>query len=631
MSRAQSEMNGPSAGGAGSQLVVLLAYAIDETSQDVVLDEHVRYRPDLARKGPRTLARALSIERPSILLTSSSLDVGAASAWRAALPDAPLLAICGMPGAESRDALLALGIAVHTLLPAAGDEPCALTALRLAERIWTRSITCDGLAAWRRSVRAAGRRVALVGGGIVNLMTALALARDGRDVTVFDASPDPRADADPRLYGCTRGGDNGRMFTLTEADNYNDKRFEPSGDINVLLDRPVSACGWQIRDERPLVEAERRWIDEYRDTTPWLAHRYTEDIHSFNSQAGDLWDELRQSDPGLFDGVDLRDGILRLYTDLQHFHAQVVRQRSVGALRRVLTVPEIAERHPAMRDACAGGAIVGGIEVVGFTVAIHDFVARLVDLLERLGVHLRFDDRVEGLHHEGDTVAGLVTATGIEEADHFVISPGAYGDELLRHTASRGQIQGVIGVWLTVPNLEPRLEHSLKIGRRGHTAEDSNVTVAHDRDGRPALILGSGYGWVGLDPTNIGPIELEGLFAAVEDTARTFFPRGYAAARESGMLVASRRMCVRPWTASSLGIFETLSARGGGAAIVTGAHNTGGFAQAPVVADAVVRALRGEHHPMHVLYHPDRRRRFLGDRPATLALAVADVAAGADG
>jgi hypothetical protein len=34
---------------------------------------------------------------------------------------------------------------------------------------------------------------------------------------------------------------------------------------------------------------------------------------------------------------------------------------------------------------------------------------------------------------------------------------------------------------------------------------------------------------------------------------------------------------------------------------------------------------------MHVLYHPDRRRRFLGDRPATLALAVADVAAGADG
>ena len=42
------------------------------------------------------------------------------------------------------------------------------------------------------------------------------------------------------IYGCTRGGDNARMFTLTEADNHNDKRYEPSGDINVLLDRLVA-------------------------------------------------------------------------------------------------------------------------------------------------------------------------------------------------------------------------------------------------------------------------------------------------------------------------------------------------------------------------------------------------------
>lgn len=31
--------------------------------------------------------------------------------------------------------------------------------------------------------------------------------------------------------------------------------------------------------------------------------------------------------------------------------------------------------------------------------------------------------------------------------------------------------------------------------------------------------------------------------------------------------------------------------------------------------EAVVRAVRGEHHPLHVLYQPDRRRAFLGHRP----------------
>ncbi|MGH3830300.1 MAG: hypothetical protein ACRDRS_07570 [Pseudonocardiaceae bacterium] len=109
--------------------------------------------------------------------------------------------------------------------------------------------------------------------------------------------------------------------------------------------------------------------------------------------------------------------------------------------------------------------------------------------------------------------------------------------ELLRGAASHGLIHGVLGIWLTTPNLEPRLEHSFKISRRGHRAEGVNVTVANDREGNPVLIFGSGCGW-----------------------------------KDSGVL------------------------------IVTGGHNTGGFAQAPMIAEVVLAALRGEWHPMYNLF-----------------------------
>lgn len=234
----------------------------------------------------------------------------------------------------------------------------------------------------------------------------------------------------------------------------------------------------------------------------------------------------------------------------------------------------------------------------------------MLGALERHEAQLHFGRRALALRWQDGEVAGLVTDAGLVEADNYVVSPGAYGDDLLKGTASHGQIQGVLGVWLTIPNLEPLLEQSLKVTRRGHLAQDANVTVGRDRDGCPALIVGSGYGWFGLDPSRIDPRELEILFEAVEDTARKLFPRAHAAALAAGTLRASRRVCVRPWTSSSLGIFERLHARGGGWAIVTGGHNTGGFAQAPAVAQAVVHALRDEPHPMHAFYDPRRPRLF---------------------
>jgi D-amino-acid dehydrogenase len=556
------------------------------------------------------LARTLAEISPSILVSRVGLDLAAARAWRAAVPSGCLIVVCETLDQSDAMALTVNGVEVRTITPQADPDQFAIAALHLAERTWTE------LATRERSTPAicpqSVGRVALVGAGIVNLITALELARDGHEVIVFEAAPDPRLALDPGLYGCTSGGGNARMFTLTEADNYNDSRFGPSETLPVLLNKPASRGGWRLTQHQPSA-AEARWMSECGDLAPWLSDNYTEDVLAFNREAGELWAVLRRDEPEIFDGVALRDGIVRLYDDAEYFHAQVERQRAVGALQRVLDLDSLVECHPALAEA-SKASIVGAIEVRGFTLAIHDFVARLLTSLEDRGVRVRFNERVSRLHWRDGKAGGVVTDTDLVSADHYVISPGVYGDRILRDTSSDGQIHGVLGVWLAMPNIEPRLEHSLKVSRRGHVTEDSNITVAHDSDGRPVMILGAGYGWVGLDRSAVDPLELEVLFAAVEDTACKLFPHAYAAAATDGTLVASRRVCVRPWTSSSLGIFETLPAHGGGAVIVTGGHNTGGFAQAPAVARAVCCALRAQHHPMHTLYHPDRRRSFLGQQ-----------------
>jgi len=118
---------------------------------------------------------------------------------------------------------------------------------------------------------------------------------------------------------------------------------------------------------------------------------------------------------------------------------------------------------------------------------------------------------------------------------------------------SDGAIHGVLGAWAVLPNLEPRLHHSLKIARKNHITEDMNVTVATDSQGQPILILGSGYGFTGIDPENIATEQLDIIYQGIEDTARHFFPAAYNQAQADGSLKAQRRYCIRPWTATGLG------------------------------------------------------------------------------
>ena len=59
------------------------------------------------------------------------------------------------------------------------------------------------------------KTTAVVGLGVVNLVTAYFLAKQGYDLVLIDKAPSPLEKQNWRKLGCTFGGENVRMYTYT--------------------------------------------------------------------------------------------------------------------------------------------------------------------------------------------------------------------------------------------------------------------------------------------------------------------------------------------------------------------------------------------------------------------------------
>ncbi len=585
---------------------ILILDLLDEDLANHALAKNVIYRPDVLHKGPTALRRVLIESDADAVVTRAALPGDIVADWAGGRSEPCYYVSIGIR--DDEDGSGAFGSAVVLSIAENGDEDAYIRALKTLERAFTAQYD-ERYHAGRRRV-SASRRVTLIGGGLVNLITAHYLSQRDYDVEIVDARPDPRTEADWTAFGCSRGGDDARMFTLSEMDNYNSREIHES--MNTAFQRSVSEFGWATHHAGSLSQEEHAWVAEFESIPTWLADSYNDDIFSLTRESRGLWDAWIDSDPQLFEGSLIREGVLRIYSDTDNFAAAVARQRRIGAARSILSGADVAREQPALAAAVEAGHIVGGVDVVGFTINAHKFMRLLIDRLEAKGVRTYWNRRAQHLVFDGrGNVAGMRLYDGMLTTENIVISPGAYGSTLLKGTASEGKINGVLGAWLRLPNIDSSLRNSLKLARKGHVTEDANITVATDENGDPIMIIGSGYGYTGIDASNIDARLLEVMYAGLVDTAQKYFPAAYHAAIASGDLKSELRYCVRPWTSSSLGIFEAIPTTNSGHCIITGGHNTGGFAQAPAVGEAVASLLNGETHPMHTLYHPDRAAAFL--------------------
>ena len=587
---------------------VFLLDSLNETVLGQLLDDNVSYRPDLLLRKPSILGRTLA-QRADAIVTRAEVPPEALKLWHAARsPTYSVHVIVGdAPPTPSRVADDRQAD-VHLVLDAYGaSEALAyVAAFAVLERESTRRTFCQVVSPAATATRhPRDQRVVMVGAGLVNLITAHAVQQAGYKVHLVDCGPDPRESSAWTDYGCSRGGDDARMFSLSEMNNHHDKTVSTTA--NGQFHRRVTEQGWNVYRQGSLSRDEVRWAEEFESLPTWLAYQYGEDNFGFNRESLLAWNQWKRDDPELFAASHLCEGIVRLFSDRRDFDSKAAIQSRLGACRRLLTPEDVAIEYPMLSDAVHSGLIAGGIDEVGFTIMAHQFMHQLVTRLTHGGATFAWNQSAHSLvlDHTGRVAAIQVNDERLE-AGHFVISPGAYGNTLLVGTRSFGAIHGVLGVWLRLPNTDPQLSHSLKLRRKGHITDAANITIATDVTGAPILILGSGYGYTGIDPHNIDRVLLDQMYAGIVDTAEKYFPSAYRAALATGGLADTLKYCVRPWTTTGLGIFEMLATAAGGKCVITGGHNTGGFAQAPAIARAVLAALEGREHDMHYLYHPAR-------------------------
>ena len=590
---------------------ILVAHPLHSQLVESGLGDFVSYRPELADQSEEAL-RSTLIEQPpdGVLVDGDAPSKATLAAWKEVAERSTVQLVHRRDDTGSGEAELP-GVAVERAQGEPGDLTQDVKALGLIERGLMRHGAAERLSGCGISTNGrsalAGSKVTLVGAGIVNLITACDLVEHGASIDVLDAAPDPRSKPPWQRLGATHGGENARMFCFTEADNYNEKTNVVYSGMDEVFRRRISEGGWMGLPLSRLDDQERQWIRDFDRLPRWRAEVFNADIHGFNISSAPLWQRLQTQHAHLFDDVGLVRDVLRIYRQPEKVAAAQALHGRIGSLLRALDPQELSSRHPALADAVAAGEIAGGLEIRGFTLNIHDFVEKLLGHLEQRGVRFHWNRRVTAVERDSEShICGLRTEDGIVRSEHYVISPGAYGKTLLEGTRSQGKIQGILGLWMLLPNLEPRLRNSIKIHREGHVGEDSNVTIASDNQGRPILILGSGYGFIGSKSLDMESPEIDRLFEALEHTARRYFPKAYQQAKATGTLMGNRKACVRPFTSTGLGIFEVDRTAEGGRFIITSGHNTGGFTQAPVVGEAVATTLGGSSHSMQSLYEPER-------------------------
>ncbi|MFC4304485.1 NAD(P)/FAD-dependent oxidoreductase [Cohnella boryungensis] len=462
--------------------------------------------------------------------------------------------------------------------------------------------------------------VALIGAGIVNLITAMTLVENGYKVSIYSATPEPTQDEQWRKYGCTFAGNDARIFSFNESRQHHYHGTPLDEAANDRYRKLVETNGWLSCPPELLQEEDLEWIREYEAYPQWMFEKIQHEIIQFNRESYDCWNRMILDYPEMFHNSGYIGRLFRVYSSEGDLLKGRKSEREIGAYVRELHLSDYEQELPCFSQALNQERLSGGIEVKGFGLNIHKFSHQLINRLREAGVDFYWEEEISSIKYTSSgRVEALISSKRAIKAKHVVASPGVPSANFLQGMASDKQIGSMLGCWLTLPNDELNLRYPIKVGRSGYASEEAaagaNLIPGTGPDGKPLLYLSSGHGFIGLNPNNISKGHLNSLAKAVHETAESLFPEVYQQSLRNGLIPEEPRYCIRPWTPSCLGLLEVKPNAEGGLFILTGGHNTGGFAQSPAIARAVLDAIEGKANKMHFLYHPERLRRFFNFVP----------------
>ena len=421
----------------------------------------------------------------------------------------------------------------------------------------------------------------------MNLVTGYYLLRAGYAVLFVDRSQDPRLGGAFQDFGATHGGEDARVFTLRE----NCYGFKASQEFPFFQQEKAYV-------QNRLSEEDWIWLRKFQQTSSELKRSFNQDILSLNQESLPLWRDLLREEKLAWD-VDLRNNVLQLYTNLEDWQANHVLEERCGGLLRVLSRKALQSFYGFLRKDLR---FVGGLEVAGFSLKIHQLAKNLLNYLEDYGAQYLWGEEVVRFEYKNQQVGGLMLLRGgVVRGAHYVISLGAYGGDFLSDLHLKQTLSGIFGVWIRV--LLRAQEHNRPPVKIVQTDPGFvNVIPGKDEQGQSILRIGGGFEYLGYDFKRMKTAQKELLFAKLEKIAAIFFPKEYAFSLASGYLQKHKRYCIRPCTASGLGLYEVQKYQNG-TVILTGGHSSGGFVQAPVVGQAVLQSLSDQTpHRMGLLY-----------------------------
>jgi D-amino-acid dehydrogenase len=284
-------------------------------------------------------------------------------------------------------------------------------------------------------------KVIVLGGGVVGVSTAHALARAGHEVTVIERQPGPALE--------TSFGNAGEVSPGYSAP------WAAPGMI-------VKAVKWLMMTHRPLVVwpslDTKLWLwglqllancnadayDRNKGRMLRLAEYSRDCLRDLRATTGIHYDERTQGTLQVFRNQKQLDGAASDMAILDKF----------GVPYQLLDQAGCVQYEPALgrvREKLVGGLRLPGDE----TGDCFLFTNALADIANGMGVTFRFDTTIQGLKREGDRIVAVQTDKGELTADAYVVALGSYSPLLLRPLGIRIPVYPVKGYSITVPITNP--------------------------------------------------------------------------------------------------------------------------------------------------------------------------------
>src|SRR5690606_32755249 len=108
----------------------------------------------------------------------------------------------------------------------------------------------------------------------------------GYEVKIFDKGNNPYSENNWKMSGATYGGENARMYSITEADNYNEKNSEIYSDMMDIFDTDIKHSGWKAIKE--FSSNEMNWVKNFKSVDPVNANAFSNDIYTLNIASGSI-------------------------------------------------------------------------------------------------------------------------------------------------------------------------------------------------------------------------------------------------------------------------------------------------------------------------------------------------------